>query len=118
MIRRPPRSTRTDTLFPYTTLFRSFRWPGEEPEATMAGDRQGQRTFLAAWTQGGMPPPPDAGGRPMDLATFTSSVAQLSPPEGLSPAQEALWWDAKGDWERAHDRAQAQDAAAGAWGHG
>src|SRR3546814_5031449 len=24
-IRRPPRSTRTDTLFPYTTLFRSFR---------------------------------------------------------------------------------------------
>src|SRR3546814_16825948 len=35
MIRRPPRSTRTDTLFPYTTLFRScpdallhLAWPG------------------------------------------------------------------------------------------
>src|SRR3546814_5787201 len=29
MIRRPPRSTRTDTLFPYTTLFRSpgAAWP-------------------------------------------------------------------------------------------
>src|SRR3546814_10753938 len=27
MIRRPPRSTRTDTLFPYTTLFRSCRRP-------------------------------------------------------------------------------------------
>src|SRR3546814_18564557 len=27
MIRRPPRSTRTDTLFPYTTLFRSHRAP-------------------------------------------------------------------------------------------
>src|SRR3546814_3395234 len=27
MIRRPPRSTRTDTLFPYTTLFRSVRNP-------------------------------------------------------------------------------------------
>src|SRR3546814_4442790 len=26
MIRRPPRSTRTDTLFPYTTLFRSTYW--------------------------------------------------------------------------------------------
>src|SRR3546814_14475441 len=26
MIRRPPRSTRTDTLFPYTTLFRSGCW--------------------------------------------------------------------------------------------
>src|SRR3546814_3350347 len=31
MIRRPPRSTRTDTLFPYTTLFRS--WFGRRPEA-------------------------------------------------------------------------------------
>src|SRR3546814_3563934 len=29
MIRRPPRSTRTDTLFPYTTLFRSALIPGE-----------------------------------------------------------------------------------------
>src|SRR3546814_7893452 len=29
MIRRPPRSTRTDTLFPYTTLFRSRRLVGE-----------------------------------------------------------------------------------------
>src|SRR3546814_17501745 len=30
MIRRPPRSTRTDTLFPYTTLFRSLdRWLDE-----------------------------------------------------------------------------------------
>src|SRR3546814_14433559 len=28
MIRRPPRSTRTDTLFPYTTLFRSFPYFG------------------------------------------------------------------------------------------
>src|SRR3546814_7068471 len=26
MIRRPPRSTRTDTLFPYTTLFRSYAY--------------------------------------------------------------------------------------------
>src|SRR3546814_12088959 len=33
MIRRPPRSTRTDTLFPYTTLFRSdvLAAPGLEP---------------------------------------------------------------------------------------
>src|SRR3546814_13851280 len=29
MIRRPPRSTRTDTLFPYTTLFRSSAGPDE-----------------------------------------------------------------------------------------
>src|SRR3546814_8838137 len=31
MIRRPPRSTRTDTLFPYTTLFRSFPAYSLEP---------------------------------------------------------------------------------------
>src|SRR3546814_9851354 len=31
MIRRPPRSTRTDTLFPYTTLFRSrLRWGAQD----------------------------------------------------------------------------------------
>src|SRR3546814_9947685 len=35
MIRRPPRSTRTDTLFPYTTLFRS-----EEGAAAQACHRQ------------------------------------------------------------------------------
>src|SRR3546814_1079600 len=33
MIRRPPRSTRTDTLFPYTTLFRSRRADTDPPAA-------------------------------------------------------------------------------------
>src|SRR3546814_5982725 len=33
MIRRPPRSTRTDTLFPYTTLFRSAR--ERQPDASV-----------------------------------------------------------------------------------
>src|SRR3546814_10823767 len=38
MIRRPPRSTRTDTLFPYTTLFRSNRdRPAGESLSEMAG---------------------------------------------------------------------------------
>src|SRR3546814_3338182 len=43
MIRRPPRSTRTDTLFPYTTLFRSLtaRWPARKtgPETGSAEPR-------------------------------------------------------------------------------
>src|SRR3546814_2634239 len=39
MIRRPPRSTRTDTLFPYTTLFRSLAMILDR----MATDRQPQR---------------------------------------------------------------------------
>src|SRR3546814_17877942 len=34
MIRRPPRSTRTDTLFPYTTLFRSIDHVGGNSTAT------------------------------------------------------------------------------------
>src|SRR3546814_3283935 len=38
MIRRPPRSTRTDTLFPYTTLFRSQR-PGRSRRPRRAGVR-------------------------------------------------------------------------------
>src|SRR3546814_14801744 len=42
MIRRPPRSTRTDTLFPYTTRFRSLARPvllGDERWSTAAGER-------------------------------------------------------------------------------
>src|SRR3546814_17280976 len=38
MIRRPPRSTRTDTLFPYTTLFRSHCRQGSERKPEAAGD--------------------------------------------------------------------------------
>src|SRR3546814_10326041 len=40
MIRRPPRSTRTDTLFPYTTLFRSKEIVIVEVEARVDGDRR------------------------------------------------------------------------------
>src|SRR3546814_13714594 len=51
MIRRPPRSTRTDTLFPYTTLFRSFLLQQESQDdqtvAQGAGDdRSGQPAEL------------------------------------------------------------------------
>src|SRR3546814_14703380 len=42
MIRRPPRSTRTDTLFPYTTLFRSrlLQYVLRDLETTFAGIEQ------------------------------------------------------------------------------
>src|SRR3546814_9250799 len=43
MIRRPPRSTRTDTLFPYTTLFRSInRRPAPPGAAPLEGTRNGR----------------------------------------------------------------------------
>src|SRR3546814_19453033 len=38
MIRRPPRSTRTDTLFPYTTLFRSREVTSEQRRTQQVGD--------------------------------------------------------------------------------
>src|SRR3546814_4912414 len=40
MIRRPPRSTRTDTLFPYTTLFRSDRGGARPLRRWLPGDRR------------------------------------------------------------------------------
>src|SRR3546814_20039213 len=56
MRRRPPRSTRTDTLFPYTTLFRSMR-PDKDitvlnvPAPEMpAAFQSGQIDAAAAWT--------------------------------------------------------------------
>src|SRR3546814_12842696 len=46
MIRRPPRSTRTDTLFPYTTLFRSTGAPrGFALFAGFPAQRHGLRLF-------------------------------------------------------------------------
>src|SRR3546814_15400172 len=56
MIRRPPRSTRTDTLFPYTTLFRS---PAALPPIRQPGcDTRDRPHAPAAET----PPPPPAPG--------------------------------------------------------
>src|SRR3546814_985590 len=48
MIRRPPRSTRTDTLFPYTTLFRSQCPVGRPRDRRRVGDRLWHRHWCAA----------------------------------------------------------------------
>src|SRR3546814_15929936 len=47
MIRRPPRSTRTDTLFPYPTLFRSLGFEGWLARLTQASGFKG-RQILAS----------------------------------------------------------------------
>src|SRR3546814_2381944 len=49
MRRRPPRSTRTDTLFPYTTLFRSN--PGPRCRTPEAGWNQGPRRPVPSGTR-------------------------------------------------------------------
>ena len=53
----------------------------------------------------------------MDLATLRASLTDAAPPPGLSRALEALWHEAKGDWDRAHRVAQTVDDADGAWVH-
>ena len=49
------------------------------------------------------------GARAIDLATFEASLAAEAPPEGLPGPLRALWWDAKGDWARAHAAAQEKE---------
>jgi hypothetical protein len=53
----------------------------------------------------------------MDLTAFKKSLSLQEPPEGLTQAARALWWDAKGAWDKAHDCAQAEEDTAGAWVH-
>src|SRR3546814_3688880 len=49
MIRRPPRSTRTDTLFPYTTLFRSQMPLGQQLVGVFAGEFGIDRAVFIAY---------------------------------------------------------------------
>src|SRR3546814_5334896 len=69
MIRRPPRSTRTDTLVPYTTLFRS-RYDRSTPEASASrGDHvcaRDRRLRLALHPTAELLPAPGRPGRPAD----------------------------------------------------
>jgi hypothetical protein len=51
------------------------------------------------------------------LAEFRSSVAQAAPPAGLAAPLAALWWAAKGDWDKAHKLAQDDEGADAAWVH-
>ena len=51
----------------------------------------------------------------MNVNEFRASVEQDSPPVGLPASVEALWWDAKGDWARAHglvDELESKDGMA------
>ena len=54
----------------------------------------------------------------MDIAEFRASLDGAEPPQGLSHAMQALWWDAKGDWQKAHHCAQqTEENAEGQWVH-
>jgi len=53
----------------------------------------------------------------MTIEDFRGSLTASSPPASLTPALTALWWDARGDWERAHSCAQDDEGPEGAWVH-
>jgi hypothetical protein len=53
----------------------------------------------------------------MNLAAFRQSLSADAPPAGLSPALEALWRDARGDFDRAHQLAQSDEGGRGDWAH-
>src|SRR5438045_6370227 len=53
----------------------------------------------------------------MKLSEFKSSIDSQQPPTGLSPFLLALWNDAKGKWDEAHNIVQEIDHPDGAWIH-
>lgn len=52
----------------------------------------------------------------MDLTSFRNSTNGAAPPAVSAPLQ-ALWWDAKGDWTKAHEFAQSDPGPLGAAVH-
>src|SRR3546814_18228044 len=99
MIRPPPRSTRTDTLFPYTTLFRSFmlqraRGSGAyifytrvaEPRTGATDldwvEASGRGIVYSVTVQRNRPPVPDASLALVDLA---AGPRMLTPIDGIAP---------------------------------
>ena len=53
----------------------------------------------------------------MTLQEFRTSLSHHEPPPNTGHALAGLWWDAKGDWTRAHESAQQDEGPGGAWVH-
>jgi len=53
----------------------------------------------------------------MTFDDFRKSLTATKPPAGLTLALAGLWWDAKGDWTRAHEFAQQDEGVEGSWVH-
>lgn len=55
----------------------------------------------------------------MTYDDFISSIkTDDAPPADISPALQALWWDAAGDWEKSHNICQGEQGRQLAWIHG
>ena len=53
----------------------------------------------------------------MTLEQFRQTTERDEPPGNISLALAGLWWDAKGDWNKAHESAQQDEGPAGSWVH-
>jgi len=53
----------------------------------------------------------------MTMQEFSDSLNLEEPPVKLSLALAGLWWDAKGNWTKAHESAQEDESPAAAWVH-
>src|SRR3546814_18371405 len=92
MILRPPRSTRTDTLFPYTTLFRSGRAAGRGAEEVRTDLESQVRCFNLA-------------GRSEADAPHTLPFDQLALHRGPAHGRGDARADHPGHWQLRHDPA-------------
>jgi hypothetical protein len=52
--------------------------------------------------------------KPVD---FKASLSDAAPAPDLAPTLAAMWWAAKGDWDKAHSIAQDEETSEGAWVH-
>src|SRR3546814_13865222 len=89
MIRRPPRSTRTDTLFPYTTLFRSDEDVRHQPwnlgHVDIGAPRQQAVAALALPVFEELP---DAGALDLvHVGDFLQAAAPIAPSGAIDPAR-------------------------------
>ena len=57
------------------------------------------------------------GGKPVALAEFRRTLSQRAPAAGLPPPLAALWWAAKGDWNKAHELVMDEGTKDAAWVH-
>jgi hypothetical protein len=53
----------------------------------------------------------------MSIQEFNATLSLSDPPAGLSPLLQALWYDANGNWDAAHDVAQDVHSPQGSWVH-
>src|SRR3546814_19299637 len=116
MIRRPPRSTRTDTLFPYTTLFRSL-WDEDGGALEPSCSKVAQRLIgLIESIAVRMRDDADSRRQPEEVETILARQVRDRHDLPLPPSQ--LIGEA---WNFAHVDAGADDAppfAEGTWGRG